>query len=436
MRYRYRARWAVGLLSAFLLLSGCGDDEVTKPPAGPAYATHLVLPDGTGDFPTIQDAIHAAAEGDTIELANGTFTGDGNWDMDYLGKAVTVRSQGAHRSSCVIDGGGSMDVPHRGFRFHSGEGPESVLRGIVIMGCVADSGAGILCEDSSPTLLDLSITENFAFFWGGGMYCRTSSPALAEISFLGNSAEYHGGGMSCRYGSSPGLTDVLFHGNRAMSWAWGGIGGGLCSWDSSPTLTRVTFRENAAGVSGGGMACGESSPVLTDVGFYDNEAAPFWGTRGGGLYCLQSSPSLAGVTLAGNTAAADGGGIYCGASTGTLSSVTLYGNGAEKGGGISCLGSSYLSLEKVIIAMSPGGEAFYCDRSSSASLVCCDLYGNAGGDWLMCIGSQFGMNGNISEDPLFCDPGNGDLHLEAGSPCAPGGECGVMGAWAVGCDTP
>jgi len=68
-------------------------------------------------------------------------------------------------------------------------------------------------------------------------------------------------------------------------------------------------------------------------------------------------------------------------------------------------------------------------------LTCCDLHGNAGGDWVWGIGDQFGLNGNIREDPLFCDPENGDFTLDCNSPCAAENspECGQIGAWPVGC---
>ncbi len=42
--------------------------------------TYTISPDGTGDFPTVQAAVNAAADGDIIELTDGTFTGDGNRD--------------------------------------------------------------------------------------------------------------------------------------------------------------------------------------------------------------------------------------------------------------------------------------------------------------------------------------------------------------------
>ena len=70
-------------------------------------------------------------------------------------------------------------------------------------------------------------------------------------------------------------------------------------------------------------------------------------------------------------------------------------------------------------------------------LSCCDLCGNSGGDWVGCIEDQFGIRGNISEDPLFCGPDNGDLTLQDCSPCAPfsppNPEGDLIGAWPVGC---
>jgi pectin methylesterase-like acyl-CoA thioesterase len=41
-------------------------------------ATYVILPDGSGDYATIQAAIDAAAPGDVIELADGIFSGPGN----------------------------------------------------------------------------------------------------------------------------------------------------------------------------------------------------------------------------------------------------------------------------------------------------------------------------------------------------------------------
>jgi len=43
------------------------------------------------DYPTIQAAVNAAVDGDEVIVAPGTYTGEGNRDIDFLGKAITVR---------------------------------------------------------------------------------------------------------------------------------------------------------------------------------------------------------------------------------------------------------------------------------------------------------------------------------------------------------
>ncbi|UCD29284.1 MAG: hypothetical protein JSV03_02045, partial [Planctomycetota bacterium] len=50
-------------------------------------ATIYIDDDGPADFNNIQAAIDAAGNGDTIVVGDGTYTGDGNRDIDFKGKA-------------------------------------------------------------------------------------------------------------------------------------------------------------------------------------------------------------------------------------------------------------------------------------------------------------------------------------------------------------
>ena len=75
-------------------------------------AVYVVSPDGTGDFPTIQAAINGAADGDIVELTDGTFIGAGNRDIDFLGKAHGLPGAISGHNSYYLWGPGDV---------HSGE---------------------------------------------------------------------------------------------------------------------------------------------------------------------------------------------------------------------------------------------------------------------------------------------------------------------------
>ena len=88
---------------------------------GSAAATTIHVP---ADQPTIQAAINAATNGDTVLVSAGTYPER----INFLGKAITVRGISGRRVTW-IDGGGSGTV----VTFNSGEKLSSVLRGFTII---------------------------------------------------------------------------------------------------------------------------------------------------------------------------------------------------------------------------------------------------------------------------------------------------------------
>jgi len=137
--------------------------------------TFVVQLDGTGDFPTIQDAVDAATDGDIIELMQGTFTGDGNRDIQVLSRPITIRAEyGGNYMNCQIDCDGSAREEHRGFRF----GPEvgtgdATLEGIgIINGYTTANGGGIRVEGADPTIDNCAVvfcTADGSDTKGGGI---------------------------------------------------------------------------------------------------------------------------------------------------------------------------------------------------------------------------------------------------------------------------
>jgi predicted outer membrane repeat protein len=148
-----------------------------------------------------------------------------------------------------------------------------------------------------------------------------------------------------------------------------------------------------------------------------------------------------------NTVYREGGAIKCQQSYPRLINCTFVGNYAPlNGGAIQCGHSASMTLENCLIAFNSGGTAIWIAKPmgrgtyAEMSLASCNIFGNGEGDWTGNIMDQYGINGNISEDPLLCDSENGDLGLREGSPCAPfsppNEESDLIGAWPVGCAPP
>jgi len=129
---------------------------------GSANAANRYVP---SQYSTIQAAINACNNGDTVVVADGIYNGDGNRDIDFDGKAITVRSQNGP-DNCIIDCQGTETEPHRGFYFHSGEGSNSVLDGVTIMDAYAGGsgsnsrGGGIYCSRASPRINNCILIQN------------------------------------------------------------------------------------------------------------------------------------------------------------------------------------------------------------------------------------------------------------------------------------
>jgi hypothetical protein len=229
-------------MSIFLLGMGC---------TVAAARTIYVDDDGPADFNNIQAAIDDANGGDTVLVADGTYTGDGNENIDFKGKAITLRSKNGP-GNCIID----CNIGYsRGFYFHSGEDADSVLDGFTITNGYHHLGGGISCRGSSPTITNCWIISNSAGFsrsgYGGGIYSEGRSPTIRNCIINGNSAG-SGGGI-CGEASIIGCE---IRGNWALS-DGGGVAG--CS------INNCTISGNTTGY-GGAVIYSKSITNCTIIG--------------------------------------------------------------------------------------------------------------------------------------------------------------------------
>jgi parallel beta-helix repeat protein len=173
------------------------DDDALNDPAPGEPLISDPLEDGSSDHPfdSIQEAIDAASFGPgCVVILPGTYTGEGNYDITFEGKAITVRSidpnDSAIVASTVIDCQGTQDVRRKGFIFNKGESAQSVLDGLTITNAHAGyiGGGGINCTVSSPTISRCVLRNNKATQRGGGMYIASGSPVVSNCIFSGNTA--------------------------------------------------------------------------------------------------------------------------------------------------------------------------------------------------------------------------------------------------------
>ena len=368
------------------------------------------------EYTTIQAAIDAASAGDTVLIADGTYYGTGNKNLDFGGKAIKVTSENG-AENCIID----CEKDGRGFFFNSGEGNDSVVSEITITNGRFDSnGGGIFCQDASPIISGCIIRGNDACnYSGGGIYCVDSSPLITNCIISGNRAgncfvcvnNCYGGGIYC-VDSSPLITNCNISGNSATR-----EGGGIYLQNSNAIISKSTIENNYArgctlgGNSGGGGIATygmSSSTDIIDCKIRGNEARGSNASgRGGGILCetnlriincLITENYTSGIIYKYNYAY--GGGIY---SSGNLRifNSDIKSNRAQYGGGI------YGPFQAITNSIIYGNSPDAISNSETGIISYSDVQGGYTGQ------------GNIDASPLFI--GDGNYKLTSSSPCIDAG---------------
>ena len=361
----------------------------------PVFAAILVAASVQGavvhvpaDQPTIQDGIDAASQGDTVLVAPGTYSGEGNVNLDFAGIDRVLLSE-AGPDLTVIDCEGSG----RGFYFHSNETAATAVVGFTVQGGSAENGGAVYCSDSNPRFKNCTITANTASD-GGGICCISSSPTFDGCMIAGNTAS-DGGGLYCS-DSHPILVNCTISGNSADH------GGGLfCTDYSDPTLVKCTISDNSATDGGGVLCIFAASPKLTNCTISGNTAS-----GGGGLSCFPLSDARLTSCKITNNNASRGGGLSCSSSSPSLTNCTISGNTAYDGGGIHYTEASPILIGCIVWGNTP--DAIY-GRLYEADVTYSDIEGGWEGA------------GNIDADPIFRSLGRHDYLLGPLSPCIDAG---------------
>jgi parallel beta-helix repeat protein len=375
MRFKFARSFSVIGFSALMLLSAIGlvgrstrsvPIVQASPDRSPQAATRYVGKTGfdsgnctSSAIPcrTIQYAVdQAAASGDTIRVAQGTYTqtnarprndivATGNvTQVVYISKSLTIRGGYTTTDNFVsyhpLTQTATIDAQNKGRGAYIVNGAFATVRDLRITNGNAnnmggdssgmDSGGGIYAYGGGVGVIGNSIFNNTAEA-GGGVYLNNliclfcfqnailtntatisgggvvlvNSPgvALVQNDISGNSATHRGGGVLLRNSGSI-VQDNTINRNSAGSQGGGGIG---LEFSDNASVTGNTFMQNSVSIGNAGAVFLERSSATVAGNTMISNSAGF----GGAMYVFFSNNgSVSNNVMRGNTATNNGGGIY------------------------------------------------------------------------------------------------------------------------------
>ncbi|MCD4657987.1 MAG: PKD domain-containing protein [Planctomycetes bacterium] len=354
---------------------------------------------------TIKKGIEVAGQTNwMIKVADGTYIGADNKNLDFGGKQIHLKSRNGY-ANCIID----CENSGRGVYFHTNETQDSILEGFTIKKG-RGSGGGIYCDNSSPTIINCKISDgtssasSYQSAYCSGIYLKNSNPAIKNCIITNNKA--NGG----NYGN--------------------GYGGGIYCTGSNPTIQNCKIYSNTASGSnygdgyGGGIYCTGSNPMIQNCLIYKNTASGsnYGDGFGGGIYCSNSKPSIQNCTISTNRASGGnygrgyGGGIYSvSGSELTIHNTIVFSNSCSAGTFGSTYGlEAYIHVNSGVIEIKHSNfDTQNKDINDSVNHINSNLNPT---------GFTPGSHGNLSSDPLFTNAAGGDYHLQNNSPCIDAGD--------------
>ncbi|TVR86203.1 MAG: HYR domain-containing protein, partial [Saprospirales bacterium] len=366
-------------------------------------------------FTDLQNALAVAQEGDTIWVAQGSYSPTDDSDPEvsfelvsgvvmlggFNGTETSADQRNWENNPTILDGDNGMGPNSNRVVYADNVDSTTVLDGFTIQGSQnfgspTSLGGGMYISFGAPIIRNCTIQNNLAFEGGGGVYIESASPVFINTTFFGNStSEGFYGGAVYAYFANPHFEECHFEQNFAFFGAgiysegsnisikntgftqeFASISGGgiLAEFGSQITIENATFSENEAG-TGGAIAVEGSELIISGSNFTDN--ASFFGS--GGAISSSEIFSISNIhifssTFSNNSSPENCGGAISLAGMGatlTIDSTDFIGNEAATGGAVCIEDSGQGTLSHVSFLENEGffaGGAIYASDAGLLSI--------------------------------------------------------------------
>jgi hypothetical protein len=334
----------------------------------------FVTTDGSGtactqDTPcSLQTALEQAVDGDTIYVAQGTYTGTGS-AVATITQSITLRGGWDGTPT-----GGVMRDPDVYPTTLHGEGQR---RGVFISGTITTTLDGFIITGGNATGLGVIPYNQYA---GGGICSVNASPIIINnvithnLASSSTTAYGRGGGIHLANASATSLiSGNLVISNTASTGDYG-LGGGISTYESNATIRGNRVMSNTGSTSdlcwGGGMLIKGGQPYVAGNTIQGNIASVVSsGGRGGGLALDMTSAHVVGNLISANksagTGAGCGGGVFTHIAAPTFDGNRIISNTASSGGGICIHRNPALTLTNNVVAQNAEQGLYFYDQTSN-----------------------------------------------------------------------
>lgn len=405
--------------------------------SSPLRAATLHVP---ANYATIQSGIDAAAFGDTVLVAPGTYSEVETRNLPpsralwtacaFLKDGVVLKSE-VGPTSTVIDMGGFQGPASAVINARLLPSTETVVDGFTITGAPY-GGRGIYAFLSSITVRDCVIRDIDIGLSNGGGMLALGTHRVINCEFVNCHSDDTGGAIY----HSDGHLDLIGCTIRecdSPAVCLSGGGGGVLE---SAYIEGCKFLDNHSSSGAGAVDCGGyfGGITVTDCYFRNNLNT---GTGSGAVDIALSNRLIENSVFVSNGAMAgngQGGAInVTGSGSCLVRGNTFFRNfktqNSAAGAAAAFQSGVNGSFENNIIVESSGGGAVFKSINAIVSSACNVYWSNPSGS-----GMALSATDRVA-DPLFCDSEVEDLTLRVGSPCLAEDAlgCGLIGAFEMGC---